>query len=157
MTAIAITMAFALCHSLLCTGQYTTSNAGKEVLVTDWHSRGLLFVPEFFEQNRDSLIAQIGEKEFQQVLKFGNMLGWPGSIRHKLEFGKDTIARQLFYQKLSKLKMYKIASWQQYYNNTKTYRYALLRVPYAVNSHWDLDSKWDTIYFIVKESAIEEY
>ena len=156
MKATAATISFLLLNTMLCTAQYTSPQAGKEVLVTDWNSIGLLFVPEFFEQNRDSLIAQIGAQEFEKVIKFGNILGWPRSVQYKPGQQKDTLAQQRYFERLSRLKMYKIASWQQFYNNKKTYRYALLRIPYAENIHWDIASKWDTIYFILKEDAVKE-
>ncbi|PZR07779.1 MAG: hypothetical protein DI539_23310 [Flavobacterium psychrophilum] len=138
------------------TAQSPSSSIGKVVSVTDWNAIGLLFVPEFFEQNRDTLVQQIGEQEFEKVKKSGNLLGWPRSMQYKPGQQKDTAAQKHYFERLSKLKVYKVASWQQYYNNQKTYRYALLRVPYAVNINWDKDSKWDTVYFIIKESALKE-
>jgi hypothetical protein len=156
MKSIALLIAFMLLNILPGTAQSSSSSIEKEVSVTDWNAIGLLFVPEFFEQNRDTLVRQIGEREFEKVLKFGNILGWPRSMQYKPGQQKDTTAQQDYFERLSRLKMYKVASWQQYYNNQKTFRYALLRVPYAVNINWDKDSKWDTVYFIVKENALKE-
>jgi hypothetical protein len=156
MKGTAATIAFILLNILSGTAQSPNPPIEKEAAVTDWNAIGLLFVPEFFEQNRDTLIRQIGEQEFEKVIKFGNILGWPRSMQYKPGQQKDTAAQKFYFERLNKLKMYKVASWQQSYNHQKTYRYALLRVPYAANVDWDKDSKWDTIYFIIKESALKE-
>lgn len=157
MKTTTILIATILLGARVCTAQHTQPQTGKESSVTDWHAMGLLFVPEFFEQNKDSLIRQIGAHEFGKVMQFGNTLKWPKGIRYTPGLSKDTVAEKQYHQNLNRLKIYKIASWQQYYNNQKTHRYALLRVPYADNIHWDKDSKWDTIYFIIKESAVKEH
>jgi hypothetical protein len=156
MKSTVLLIAFALLNILSGTAQSFSASIEKEVSVTDWNAIGLLFVPEFFEQNRDTLVRQIGAQEFEKVIKFGNILGWPRSMQYKPGQQKDTIAQKLYFERLSRLKMYKVASWQQHYNNQQTYRYALLRVPYVVNIAWDKDSKWDTVYFIIKESALKE-
>lgn len=156
MKATAPIIVFLLLNTLSGTAQYSSPPIEKEVSVTDWNAIGLLFVPEFFKNNRDTLVRQIGEQEFEKVIKSGNILGWPGSMQYKPGQQKDTTAQKRYFEKLSKLKMYKAASWQQYYNNQKTYRYVLLRVPYTANIDWDRDTKWDTIYFIIKESAVKE-
>ena len=62
----------------------------------------------------------------------------------------------VLYPRLSKLNLYKIATFRHVFQNEDWGNYVILRVPYIGNEKWDPTAKWDTVYFIVKAEAVEE-
>lgn len=133
-----------------CNGQDKTENKGVPSKVTNWGMRGLMFTETFYNETKDSIIAQIGIDEFEKVKVYCSVLKWPSSMQPK--FGRMNAEEQkTMGDRLDKLHMYKIAAYQHYYDGKKMERFSILRVPYEENKNWDSTAKWDTVYFVVQE------
>lgn len=130
-------------------------NQCPQVMITDWREVGLFQNPQVFVDNKDSIVAQIGEPEFEKFKEFGNNAGWPDSITYDVKRRRDTLYMNHYYAQLNKLKMYKIASYIHIINGEKHDRHTILRVPYDKNINWNENSKWDTIYFLIRESFVK--
>lgn len=133
-----------------------TNQTASPVRVLNWGERVLLISDDFLAQNRDSIIAEIGIKEFEEFVKYSNVTTWPAEIAGEIRFKKDSIAKMELFKKLDKLKMTKIASFTHYHNGKKLYRRCILKVRYNDNQDWDKTAKWDSVYFLFWESSIEE-
>lgn len=141
---------------VLCTAQ-TQAREYPLVQVTDWKSRGYLFsdIDDFLSTSQDTIIRNIGIEEFKKIKQFCNIQAWPEALRPRTDFYKDTAARRVFFEKMDKLKMYKIASCQNLSHGRDHGRCVILRVPYKSNESWDLNAKWDTVYFILDEKSVK--
>lgn len=130
-------------------------NQPAQVMITDWKEVGLFQNPQVFIENKDSIVAQIGEAEFEKFKEFGNNGGWPDSIAYDITRRRDSLYMRHYYAQLNKLKMYKIASYVQVLNGEKHARHAILCVPYDKNKNWNKNVRWDTIYFVIIDSFVK--
>lgn len=143
-----------LCFNLNTQGQKKYEQP-TQVIITDWNEIGLFLNPQVYIENKDSIVSQIGDVEFEKLKEFGNNGGWPDSIAYDFKKRKDSLYMKHYRDQLSRLKMFKIASYIQVLNGQKHERHAIIRVPYNKNTNWNKNVKWDTIYFVIKESFIQ--
>jgi len=128
---------------------------GNLVTVTGWGSRSLYIISDaFFTATKDSIVAQIGEKEFGEMQYKCSVSGWPaGFYRADLTDEED----KAFEQRLNQLKMFRIAAYTHVFNGKTFERYVILRIPYEENRAWDPEISWDgNIYFLLKEKDVRE-
>jgi hypothetical protein len=138
------------------------------VKVLDWQTRSWITFDDFFERSKQQIISQIGTYEFELVKQYAQHWRWPDSFKFsskqyknkaekKLHHLQDSLDRKLYDSLLNRLKMYKIAVFDNLLDDGKTVRkYAILRVPFSTNREWDKETKWDTVYFILRDDAIAE-
>lgn len=129
------------------------------VRVLDWDRWSMTFVDNFFTEYTDTLIQQIGLDGIEEVKKHGRISGWPASFQYQVKFVKDTIARKDFYNRLSKLKVFKIASFNHIYQGKNWGPYVILKVPYKENVTIVKDSTWKEnidMYFLLEAAATKE-
>lgn len=125
-----------------------------KVDVVDWGSLSIWIGNDFFNATRDSIVAQIGDEEFEWMKDHCTSRNWPkGMYDSSLDEEED----KKHMEKLNRLKKYKIASFQHIYNGMIFERYVILRVPYEDNKDWDPLVKWErSVYFLLNESDTRE-
>jgi hypothetical protein len=137
------------------------------VHVLDWGERILFMGADPFDETKDEIISQIGKSEFAEFEKFCTISAWPRAMKFlkkgykdstekRLNTKKDSIEKAQQIAKLNTLKMYKIATYKHIYGGKNWGNLVILKVPYNENASWDTTSKWNTVYFILKESAVKE-
>lgn len=127
---------------------------GQPVQVKYWGSLSLFILGDnYFDATRDSIVLQIGEKEFGEMKGHCSVNGWPkGFYASNLNEEED----KAFYDKLGRLRMYKIAAVTHVYNGKTFERYAILRVPYDENRGWDPAVVWEgNAYFLLAETDVK--
>ncbi|MEO6613469.1 MAG: hypothetical protein ABIT05_15845 [Chitinophagaceae bacterium] len=127
---------------------------GQLVKVTDWGSRSIYILSgNFFLETKDSIVAQVGEQEFDEMKGKCSSGDWPkGLYKSDLSEEED----KAFDVLLNKLKMYRIAVYTHIYNGITFERYVILRVPYEENKNWDNSVQWEgNVYFLLKEKDVE--
>ena len=121
--------------------------------VTEWGSLSLWIGKDFFAATKDSVISQIGEDEFNEMMYRCSTAGWPAGF---YKSGMSDAEDKTFEEKLGTLRMYKIASFRHIYNGVVYDRYSILRIPFDENENWDPAFKWNgNIYFLIKEEALK--
>lgn len=152
-----VVMFILLLSQLKAGAQFTESNnypvKGQRVTVTDWGSRSLYILSDtYFAATKDSIIAQIGVKEFDEMEAKCSVAGWPEGFYIADQSDEEDKA---FDQTLNKLKMYKIAAYTHIFNGKTFDRYVILRVPYEENKSWNPTLQWENnIYFMLKEKDV---
>ena len=127
---------------------------GEPVRVKNWGSLSLFILGDnYFSATRDSIILQIGEKEFAEMKGNCSVSGWPkGFYVPNLSEAED----KAFYEKLGLLRMYRIAAVTHVYNGKTFDRYVILRVPYSENRDWNPAVTWEgNAYFLLAERDVE--
>ena len=134
------------------TGNYTPKP--DKVDVIDWGSLSIWIGNDFFNATKDSIVAQIGEEEFEWMKNHCTSRNWPkGMYNSSLDEEED----KKHMEKLNRLNKYKIATYQHIYNGQVFERYAILRIPYEDNRDWDPAMKWErAVYFLLSESDTRE-
>lgn len=129
------------------TGRYPVK--GEAAVVSHWGSLSIWLGSDFFSETRDSIVAQIGEEEFEWMRSRCSSVGWPqGFYMSSL----DETVDKTYEDRLGRLKKYRIASFLHIYHGKVYDRYVILRVPYEENSKWDESVQWEkSLYFIIKE------
>ena len=127
---------------------------GQLVKVTDWGSRSIYILGgNFFLETKDSIVAQVGEQEFDEMTKKCSSGDWPKGL-YKPDLGDEE--DKAFDTSLNKLKMYRIATYTHIYNGITFERHVILRVPYEENKNWDKTVEWEeNVYFLLKEKDVE--
>lgn len=133
-----------------------TNSGEQEVKILNWGKRGLRTASVVTNEAKDTIIKQIGLEEYNKVLKFSTYNTWPNEMVVVFKYPKksDSLARQQCYDKLDSLKLYKIATFPNNFQGKNWGNLVLLRVPYEKNKNWDVNSKWDIVYFIIYEQYI---
>lgn len=116
--------------------------------------RAFFFAQEFFEANKEQIVKQIGEEEFNEVVKFSSMPSWPKEMQYDLKQKDDSTWRRNYYKRLSKLNVYKICTFENAVSSEKE-KQVILRVPYSENKDWDPASKWDIVYFVIEKQHVK--
>ncbi len=106
-----------------------------------------------WDEVRDTLISQLGQYEFERVKKNITISKMPcamallckGRIKNS-----DSVLN-----KLSTLKVQKVASYIRHHLDGSIGSYDLIRVPYPENKDWDISAVWDTVYFQVKSGSFQ--
>ncbi len=154
-----IFFSFLLVISAAAFGQSANTSAsfpvkGQLVKVTDWGSRSIYILSgNFFLETKDSIVAQVGEEEFNEIRDKCSSGDWPkGLYKPDLSDEED----KAFDDRLNKLKMYRIATFTHIYNGITFERHVILRVPYEENKNWDKSVQWEgNVYFLLKEIDVE--
>lgn len=89
------------------------------VKITVWDVRSIYQNERMWEVNKDSIIAQIGKVEFENVKTYGNTDAWPEGIQYPIAKKRDSLFMKSYYKKLNLLKMYKIASYVNHFGDGK--------------------------------------
>jgi hypothetical protein len=115
---------------------------GSPVQVLEWGSLSMMVMGNYFKETKSDIVAQIGQKEFDEMIKHCDSNGWPEQIAEaEVERGK--------------LRMYQIASYTHKYNGKTFAPTVILRVPYDENKDWMSGVKWEgNIYFILNAAAV---
>lgn len=127
--------------------------APQPVRVKDWGQRIMMFIPDYWQDAKaDEIIKQIGPAEFEKFKEFSDVNKIPGQmVLFNGRSMKDPVA---LYEKMNGLKLYRIAVYRHAPDGDIPM--AILKVPYSENAHWDPDAKWNVIYFVVANRAVEE-
>lgn len=128
---------------------------GVPVKVTNWQERVLMINDSVMEQIKDSITSIIGEAEYEKFKANSTAFKWPTAIGGKMWRRADSLLRREHNEKLGRLHVYQIASYQHVWEGVTRIKYAILRVPYKGNEDWDKEVKWDTIYFMVDEKCVQ--
>jgi hypothetical protein len=141
------------------TGQNKTIKENHPLMkVTDWNKRCVVFNPDCWAMEEQAILKQITSEEYDRMLKFGIMPAWPKQVWISPYISKDTIRARECYEKLNRLKMYKIATFEHFTKDGRSWgNMVILKIPYQENQDWDQEAKWDIIYFIFPESAVSDY
>lgn len=125
------------------------------VKVNEWGSRAYYLLDGYFKETKSDIIKLVGEEEFNKIKKNCGSGAWPSEFRPS--DGISDADEKTFYEKLNKLKMFKIATYQHKYNGNIFDKYVILKIPYHENEFWNSNVKWDEdVYFIIKETDVEE-
>lgn len=125
------------------------------VKVNNWGSRAYYLLDGYFKETKSDIIKLVGEEEFDKIKKNCGSGAWPSEF--KTGDGMSDNDEKVFYEKLNKLKMFKIATYQHKYNGLIFDRYVILKIPYHENEFWNSNVKWDEdVYFIINEADVEE-
>jgi hypothetical protein len=139
----------------LISNTYSQTQTKPLVKVNQWGNRALYILDGFFNETKDDIINQVGEEEYNKIKTNSQSSSWPKEFN--TEYGQSDDDEKKFYEKLNKLKMYKIATYQHKYNGNVFEKYVILKIPYHTNEFWDSNVKWDKdVYFILNESDVEE-
>ena len=132
------------------------ASSGKKpsVRVKDWGIMKILLLDEIWKNAEAEIVSQIGTSEFDSVKKKYDYRSVPPAM--SIATAENRRNKQKYFEKLSELKLYKIASFSERAKGKEWGRLAILEVPYKGNEEWDVNVKWDTVYFIVPELAIEQ-
>jgi hypothetical protein len=115
---------------------------GSPVRVQEWGSLSMMMMGSFFKETKSDIVQQIGQKEYEEMIKHCDSGGWPEQIA-----GAET--------EREKLKMYQIAVYTHKYNGKTFEPKVILRVPYDENKDWNPGVKWEgNIYFILNAAAV---
>lgn len=126
------------------------------VHVKDWGLSAMSFGSTYWEDNKDSIVGQIGNEEFEKVKSNCGFKKVP--TRMSVYDGKHRPSVKKFNERMTGLKVYKIAAFTlttKLKDGVLYERMNILRCPYVENKNWDTASKWDTVYFVVHEKAVE--
>jgi len=116
---------------------------GAPVQVQEWGSLSMMILGNYFKETKSEIIKQIGQSEYDEMIKHCDSEGWPEQIAGA-ENERD------------KLKMYQIASYTHKYNGKTFEPTVILRVPFAENKDWMPGVKWEgNIYFILNAVAVK--
>lgn len=115
---------------------------GSPVRVQEWGSLSMMIMGNYFKETKTEIVQQIGQKEFEEMIKHCDSGGWPEQIAGAEELRE-------------KLHMYLIATYTHKYNGKTFASTAILRVPYEENKDWMPGVKWEgNIYFILNADAV---
>lgn len=133
-----------------------------KVKVKNWGTRGRILMPAYFTLMEPKVVAQVGKEEFEKIKAFSNSDSWPVAMQGSMTLngagGVDSIQRhQAFYRKLDELKLYQVAKFNFTKDGVDWGNRVILRVTYKGNENWDRNAKWDTVYFILREDAVEPF
>lgn len=137
-----------------CSAQLSNTSRIKQipVRVSDWGKKSMAFADEFWDDSKKAeIIQQIGEDEYLKVINNCD-------YRTQLPQLSGFIGRKNgpeFYEKLGLLKVYQIAVFSHIYEGKDWGKYVILCVPYEENKNWDPSLKWQSAYFIVEKSVVE--
>ncbi|MEO7924516.1 MAG: hypothetical protein ABIR30_12620 [Chitinophagaceae bacterium] len=147
-------LAVLLYASLPVFSQGGTSVNAQRAIVTHWGSRAIILLSDnYFLETKDSIIAQIGQEEFDNMKNKCSKNGWPDGL-YSSDLSEEEDRK--FDSLLNNLKMYSIASYTHIYYGTRFDRYVILRVPYEENKEWNANVKWDwNVYFLLKEKDVQ--
>lgn len=125
-----------------------------DVVVINWGKKAAVLPEDFWDKYRDTLIQQVGAVEYQYMKEHG-----PGHYPEQMVLLSPSGNMQdpnAYYKKMAELK-YELAARYRHFNDQGSYNgmYNILRVPYSLNQNWDSNAKWDTVYFIFSEKAVQ--
>lgn len=142
---------FLLCNCKAQQEAYPKKLKPRLVHVNNWGKKSLGFSEDFWDGKKNEIINQIGEDEFNKVLKNCDYTAVPRQLTGM--FIKD---KKGFHKKLDSLKVYEIATFSHFYQEKDWGKYSILWCPYNVNKNWDSTVKWDDVYFIIEKDAVDE-
>ena len=123
------------------------------VHVKDWGKMKMMIGNDIWNNAENEIISQIGKDEYTVVKKKYDYKSLPLEMSlFNLENRKNVTK---YYEKLSNLKLFRIAGFAVNSNGKDLGRNAILKVPYKGNEKWDMNVKWDSVYFVINEEAIE--
>jgi hypothetical protein len=130
----------------------TYSNGYPEVKVANWKTMKMVITDGVWAGSKNEIVAQIGEEGFEKVKTHYDYKSVPAAMSLASEQNVKNQSR--FYEKLQKLKVFKIATFTQWFEGKNWGRLGILQVPYKGNETWDATAVWDTVYLIVSDSVI---
>lgn len=139
--------------------QSTSPENHPRMRVKNWAARTLLFNPDIFKNDTAEILRQISRQELDSVIIYAHMTRWPEPMMYRPSKNMSDSTSEAFknyYAKLNRLRMYKIADYEHFWNDRSWGRVVLLAIPYAANRDWDSTARWRTVYFMLPASAVEE-
>lgn len=125
------------------------------IKVKDWGQMSMTIVDEIWNNSEREIITQIGKVEYRKVRENYSWQSIPAEMSNFA--GGKKKDKNTYHEKMNKLKvMYKIATYTSSFQGKDWGKYVILKVPYAGNEDWDTNVKWDVVYFIFTEGAVEE-
>lgn len=121
--------------------------------VKDWGKKSMSFADNFWDNKKDQIVMQIGEAEYEKMLRNSDWRKIPGQM--SIWNGKKKTEPAVLYPKLDKLNVFQIASFNHVYQGKDFGKFVILRCPFEENKNWDSTATWDTVYFIVEEAGME--
>jgi hypothetical protein len=134
------------------------NDASKRIHVSDWRQVTFMFSPGYWEGKKvEELTSQLGRAEFEKVKIYSDHVNIPCQFLLFCENRDGSALKNLdtLHMKLSKLNVYRVAIFHHTNYQNTTFKFALLHVPYLKNKDWDLDAKWDTVYFVIDNALVE--
>ena len=137
---------------------YCNPCACKEVKIKDWGRRIIMIGDDVLERAKESIIEQIGEEEYNVVMKNYNVYSWPKQMNYDMARAlRDSVFMKQVYEKLDSLKMCKIATFKNMHEGRFRANLVILRVSYLENKEWDKNAKWENTYFVFRQEHIVEH
>lgn len=124
-----------------------------QVCVKDWGKMKMMIGEEIWNNAESEIVSQIGFDEYAVVKKNYDYRSIPSAMSLSSAENRKNVST--FYQKLSMLKLYKVATFTSSSGGKNWGKSVILKVPYDGNQDWDKNVKWDSVYFIINEDAIE--
>src|SRR5688572_5108215 len=80
-----ILITFALLTSVTALAQNQNEKSSNvPAKVTNWGNVGLMYSGNFFDETKDTIIAQIGAEEFEKVKMYSKVFKWPRAMQRKI-------------------------------------------------------------------------
>lgn len=122
------------------------------VEVTNWGKVSMYTTEDFWNNNKQQIINQIGVGEYE---KMRVNIGWKNIPQEMTIWnGKEKRNRTELHEKLSKLNVSRIATVNHQFQGKDWGNYAILRCSYSENKNWIPNVRWDTVYFLVEGKAV---
>ncbi|SRR5258706_4414287 len=123
------------------------------VHVKDWRQKSFMVTEDFWNSTKADIVKQIGEENFEKVKTFSTNKNVPVQL---LQWdGHKKVDLDEYCKRLSSLKVYRVAEFNEIWKDKDWGKYMILSVPNQ-ELYWDKTAKWDTVYFIIKADAVEE-
>lgn len=129
-----------------------------KVYITNWGRKLFGLLPGFWEGVWvNDIQKQVGELEFQKIkeLTLKGRIPAPPEMSVLINNGTGIADTAVLYKNLSRLNMYRIASFTQINTKGTRFEMAILTVPYEENKDWDKNVKWDSLYFFIQNKYVK--
>jgi len=125
-----------------------------QVNVKDWGKVAMMIGDEIWNNAEGEIVSQIGTEEFAAVKKHYDYRSIPSAMSLANADNRKNVDK--FYQKLSTLKIFKVATFNSVSGGKNWGKSVILKVPYEGNQEWDKNVKWDSLYIVINEEAVEK-
>ncbi|MCS3795954.1 hypothetical protein [Niastella sp. OAS944] len=152
-SSLFIAMLFMSCSAYNQVSNAPATEKNPQVNVKDWGKMKMMVGEEIWNNAAGEIVSQIGAEEFAAVKKHYDYKSIPAAMSLASENNRKNVDK--FYQRLSALKIFKVATFNSVSNGKNWGKSVILKVPYEGNQEWDKNIKWDSVYIIINEEEVE--